>query len=78
MVIQTAFILHPKIHPKVHHKVQPRVLPIIDLFNTLWTILIASRSKHVCVAVDVIFLSLYTVNRYLFLIYMQRSEQVKV
>ena len=44
MVIQSTFILHPKIHPKVHlkehPKEQPRVLPKMDLFYTVRTILI--------------------------------------
>ena len=44
VVIQSTFILHPKIHPKVRLKVHPKVhltvLTKMDLFSTARTILI--------------------------------------
>ena len=40
VVIQSTFILHPKIHMEVHPLVHPRVVPKIGLFSTVRTILI--------------------------------------
>ena len=40
VVIQSTYILHPKVHWKVHPKVHPRLLPKIDLFSSARTILI--------------------------------------